>query len=224
MSNRIMTVPMVLIGIVFSVFGQEPTGKKAAEPAPRPDSLAFREMWKAPNVHTSLSQNSVGNPDLELRLYGAGKAMDTVAENGGPLHVWTGNCFSPCGLTFKDKNNYVDMTGLSRIRWTVKVSGFHKVQPILKLADGTYLIGDQASGSTVDFQNVEFWIQDVRWMKLDSEKLAPKGYFLHNPDLSRVDEVGFADLMVGAGHGPGAYSDVGTIEVYGKLVKRTGAR
>jgi hypothetical protein len=187
--------------------------------------LAFREKWTAPgNEHFSVSQKSLGNPDLELHLYGSGKDMDTVAENGGPLHVWTGNCLSPCGLTFRDKSNYVDLTGLSRIRWTVKVSGFHKVQPILKLADGTYLIGDQASGSTVDFQDLEFWIQDVRWMKLDAAHLAPKGYFLRDPDLSKVDEIGFVDLMVGAGHGPGAYSDVGTVEVYGKLVKRTGVR
>jgi hypothetical protein len=183
--------------------------------------LVLREVWKAPtNEHVSLSQESVGNLDLELHVYGGGKSMDTVAENGGPLHVWTGNCFSPCGLTLRDKSHYVDLTGLSKIRWTIKVSGFHRVQPILKLADHTYLIGDQMSGSVVDFQDIEFWIKDVRWMKLDPEKLAPKGYFLPNPDLSRVDELGFVDLMVGAGHGPGAFSDVGMFEVYGKLLNR----
>ena len=223
MLKRILA-PMVLLGIALGVSGQETTknvAKQTKASPPKPAPLFFRENWTAnTNDHVSLSQKSVGNPNLELHIYGSGKDMDTVAENGGPLHVWTGNCFSPCGLTLRDRTNYVDLTGLSRIRWTVKVSGFHKVQPILKLNDGTYLIGDQASGSTVDFLDIEFWIQDVRWMKLDAEKLAPKGYFLPNPDLSKVDEVGFVDLMSGAGHGPGAYIDVGKVEVYGNAVKR----
>lgn len=225
MLKRTALMTALLLGTVMGSLAQQgaDVGKKKTAPPPRPDPLAFREKWTAPgNEHFSVSQKSLGNLDLELHLYGSGKDMDTVAENGGPLHVWTGNCLSPCGLTFRDKNNYVDLTGLSRIRWTVKVSGFHKVQPILKLADGTYLIGDQASGSTVDFQDIEFWIQDVRWMKLDAAHLAPKGYFLRDPDLSKVDEIGFVDLMVGAGHGPGAYSDVGMVEVYGRLVKRSG--
>ena len=43
---------------------------------------------------------------------------------------------------------------------------------------------------------------------------------IDHPDLSKVDEVGFADLMPGSGHGPGGYVNVGRIEVYGKPVKR----
>ena len=40
------------------------------------------------------------------------------------------------------------------------------------------------------------------------------------PDLTRVDEVGFADLMPGSGHGPGGYANVATFEVYGRPVTR----
>jgi hypothetical protein len=42
-------------------------------------------------------------------------------------------------------------------------------------------------------------------------------------DLSKVDEIGFTDLMPGSGHGDGGYSDLGWIEVYGKPVPRSGA-
>jgi hypothetical protein len=223
MVKRITVFTSALVAFVFFLFGQ--TGgdraKQVKNEPPKPDLLAFREVWKAPtNEHVSVSQASLNNPNLTLHLYGSGKDMDTVAENGGPLHVWTGNCFSPCGLAFSDNNNYIDLTGLSRIKWTVKVSGFHKPQPVLKLADGSYLIGDQANGSVVDFQDVEFWIKDVRWMTLDAARLAPRGYFLPHPDLSKVDEIGFVDLMVGAGQGPGAYVDIGMFEVYGKPVPR----
>src|SRR5690349_11111199 len=157
--KRTAMLSTAVVAAAMGVFGQQAAKETQAKaPPPRPDPLVFRETWTAPtNEHVPVTQKSIANPDLELHLFGAGKSMDTVLENGGPLHVWTGNCFSPCGLTFRDKSNYVDLTGLSRIRWTVKVSGFHKVQPILKLADGTYLIGDQASGPTVDFQDIEFW-------------------------------------------------------------------
>ena len=44
---------------------------------------------------------------------------------------------------------------------------------------------------------------------------------LHEPiDLSKVDEVGFADLIPGSGHGAGGYVNVASFEVYGKPVKR----
>jgi hypothetical protein len=41
-----------------------------------------------------------------------------------------------------------------------------------------------------------------------------------NPDLSKVDEIGFADLIPGSGHGTGGYIQLGVIEVYGKSVPR----
>ena len=40
------------------------------------------------------------------------------------------------------------------------------------------------------------------------------------PDLSKVDEIGFVDLMPGSGHGPGGWVNVSRIEVHGKPIKR----
>jgi len=60
----------------------------------------------------------------------------------------------------------------------------------------------------------------VRWLRLDIDKVVTKGNFVPNPDLSKVDEVGFVDLMPGSGHGPGGWSDVAGIEVYAASVKR----
>ena len=42
--------------------------------------------------------------------------------------------------------------------------------------------------------------------------------WVQNPDLSKVDEVGFADLMPASGQGTGGYIQLGTIEVYGHVV------
>ena len=56
-----------------------------------------------------------------------------------PTHVWTGSC-STCAVAFREKNNFADLSGLARIRWVTKMSGFHQVRPIVKLADGTWLV------------------------------------------------------------------------------------
>ena len=47
--------------------------------------------------------------------------------------------------------------------------------------------------------------------------------WVQNPDLSKVDEVGFADLMPASGHGTGGYIHLGSIEVYGRAVARAAA-
>ena len=49
---------------------------------------------------------------------------------------------------------------------------------------------------------------------------ASNGNWVTKADLSKVDEIGFTDLMAGAGHGAGGSSRISWIEVYGNPVKR----
>jgi hypothetical protein len=44
--------------------------------------------------------------------------------------------------------------------------------------------------------------------------------WVEKPDLSRVDEIGCADLMPGSGHSWGGFVNVGRIDVYGTPIKR----
>jgi hypothetical protein len=44
-----------------------------------------------------------------------------------------------------------------------------------------------------------------------------------NPDLGKVDEIGFTDLMGGSAHGQGGWSRIDWIEVYGVPIRRDGA-
>ena len=60
----------------------------------------------------------------------------------------------------------------------------------------------------------------ARAAELDIARMVTIGTWVEHPDLRRVDEVGFADLMPGSGHGAGGYVNVGRIEVYGNPVKR----
>jgi hypothetical protein len=123
-------------------------------------------------------------------------------------------------VALRDKNNMADLSGLARIRWNIKTSGFHQVRPMIKLADGTMLVGDRADVSMRDWLYSEFSLADVKWLKLDPALVVTKGNFIDNVDLSKVDEIGFADLMPSSGHGAGGWSDVAQIEVYAKPVPR----
>jgi hypothetical protein len=169
-------------------------------------------------------QDNVGNANLALDVIGpSGKEVQATGipgNKGNPMHVWTGLCAGPCGVALRDKQNYVDLTGLASIKWITKVSGFHEIRPVVKLADGTWLVGDQTSGSTVGWLENELSFKNMKWLRLDPEKAVTKGNFVQHVDLGKVDEVGFIDLMPSSGHGPGGWSDVAQIEVYGKPVAR----
>ena len=204
-----------------------PRGGAAAAPARagRPP-LFFREEWKqtpAGGEHP-VTPESLANPNLELKLYGTTskevQLTGSATDENNPTHVWTGLCSTPCAVAFREKNNLADLSGLARIRWVTKMSGFHQVRPIVKLADGTWLVADRADGSTADWLTSEIALADLRWLRLDINNILTKGTLVEKPDLSKVDEIGFADLTPGSGHGAGGWADVATVEVYAKPVKR----
>ena len=189
--------------------------------------LFLKEEWKqtpAGGEHAVVPAESLANPNLELKLYGTTskeiQLTGAATDETNPIHLWTGLCTTPCGFALRDKTGYADLTGLGRIRVVTKMSGFHQVRLALKLADGTWLVGDRGEGSTVDWLETEFSISEQRWVRMDPERVVTTGAFVANPDLSKVDEIGFVDLMPGSGHGQGGWADVGKIEVYAKRVPR----
>lgn len=194
-------------------------------PAGRPP-LFFSEVWaQTPEGgEHPVTQQSLSNPDLELKLYGENAEEIQINGDGStganPIHIWSGLCTSGCAIAFRHNQSNVNLSGLARIRWNTKMSGFHQIRPIVKLADGTWLIGDYASGSPADYLVDDFSLSEVRWLALDIDRVVTVGTWVANPDLSNVEEVGFADLTPGSGHGAGGWVDVAEIEVYGTPVPR----
>jgi len=139
-------------------------------------------------------------------------------------NLWTGVCQTPVAATLRHRTRYADLTGLARIRWVTRVSGFHVVRPIVKLADGNWFVGDYGEGApsanSTLFLESEFAVSQVRWLPLDMARIVTVGQSFAHPDLSKVDEIGFADLTPGSGHGWGGFVNVGKIEVYGRSVAR----
>jgi hypothetical protein len=241
MRLRILTLSVVVItALAWSLAAQQPAGAQGGggrgaggagrggaaaggagrgQAAPLP--LFFKEAWKDTTGNIPLTQDAVTNPDLVLTQYGPGNKDDFgITSEGNMNHIWTGLCNSACAVTLKHKASLVDLTGKARMKWAVKTSGFHEVRPVVKLADGTYLIGDHTDSSTLDYRESEFYFAEVHWLKANMPKVLTTGKILATVDLSKVDEIGFADLTPGSGHGDGGYSDVSWIEVYGKPVPR----
>jgi hypothetical protein len=214
-------IALILLYSPTGAFAQQPGERGAGRgPAPQPLPLFFRETWKRAPGNVPLTQDFVVNPDLQLTLYGTGKEDFGVTSEGNVPHIWTGLCATTCALTLSHRDNFVDLTGKAKIRWYTKTSGFHEVRPVLKLADGTLLVGNHVDANTLDYVESEFYVSEVRWLKLDPATVRTKGVLLDKVDLNKVDAIGFADLSPGSGHGTGGYSDVAWIEVYGKPVKR----
>jgi hypothetical protein len=222
------------MGAMCALFAQE--GANLVAP-----SLAFKVEWVRPtsqeNTKTRYTpvQENIADKDVEIRYYGAGaKQVLTTGMPGSdvaPYGVWSGTAETPFAMTFRQKSSYVDLTGLAKIKWSTKTSGFHVVRPVLKLANGMLLVGDAEFASVPRATSSEFSLANVRWIKLDPNKVvtvnngpgtSPNNeVWIPNPDLSKVDEIGFADLMPGSGHGTGGYIQLGNIEVYGKVVPRS---
>ncbi len=234
MARRVLAIAAaVALALTSTAVAQTaPAGRGGRGAAPTRPPLFFSESWKAlpaavdDHGEWPATQAGVASPNLQLSLYGpSGKEITLVAVRGSadvyPLNLWTGVTTSPVGATLRDKDRYVDLTDpMAKIRWVIRTSGFHQIRPLVKLADGTWLVGDHTTGPSADFNQSDVSIADVRWMKIDPARMVTVGVFVDRPDLSKVDEIGFADLMPGSGHGSGGYVNVAKIEVFGKPVNR----
>jgi hypothetical protein len=199
----------VLLALVLPASGQDRPGR------------FFREDWKELPAATPITQEHVLNPKLELRLYGPGKAgikkshHDTPADD--PYYVWSGTANGNWAVALRHREAYADLTGQAKIRGRAKQAGFRSLRPIVRLADGAWLVGDAADGPSADWREREFVLADLHWRKLDVETVI-EGAVVERPDLRRVDEIGFTDLMTGGASA--ACSRLDWIEVWARAAPR----
>ena len=194
-------------------------------PAVRPP-LLFKEDWRLPkhegaatDENTRFTPEVVTNDRLEAKVYGPGAAPVRAAEHEGRIDLWNGLATSPVAVTLRDKRNYVDLTGLARLRWIVRTNAIHSLYPVVKLADGTLAVGTRAIITDGEFLQVEIAFTDMKWFKLDPQKLIVMTE-VKTPDLSKVDEVGLASLAPGGGHGIAGSANWSTVELFAKGVPR----
>lgn len=220
-------IALGLVAWASVAFAQGPAGRgRGAGPAAtRPASL-FKEDWKLPphegpatDENTRVSPAVLTNTNLEATFYGPGASVVRAAEHEGRVDLWNGLASSPVAITLKDKRNYLDLTGLARLRWMVRTNAIHTLYPVIKLADGTLLAGDRAISTNGEFLEVEVAFTGMRWYRLDPAKVVVMTE-VRDPNLTRVDEVGLVSLAPGGGHGTAGSFNLSTVEMFAKGVPR----
>jgi len=245
-----LTIQLLLAPMVFLICGAQriyaqesaPPAARAAGPGLSPEVLAelrevpppmaFREAWKQPpytgrltDPKRRVTQQAVSNPNLQLQLYGPDAQDVEVYDHYGQLDLWTGLTTSPVAVTLRDRNSYLDLTGLAALRARTRTEDLHVLHPVVKLADGTLLVGSQTLSSPQplmgggDFVVSEVTFNAQRWFELDPQKVVIRRE-IKDPDLSRVDAIGFVDLMPSGGHGFSGCSNVSWMELYAKTHPR----
>ncbi len=196
-------------------------------------TLLFMETWQqseaalgspmsshaSDNDYYLAGQNALTNNDLVLGLYGYRSGDITVYEHEGRIDLWTGLAGSPVAVTLKSRRGYIDLRGLARMRAIVRTNNLHALHPVIKLADGVLAVGSQSIETGGAFLSVEVAFENQDWFVLDPEEVAVGGAVM-DIDLSRVDEVGFANLSAGGGHGFAGWSNISTLEIYADSISR----
>ena len=200
-----------LLGIQSAGFSQDASYRPG---------LFFREDWKEIPAEIPLHQGHVNNPELIVGIYGPGKDSLKKSHHAtpadDPYYIWSGLCLGNWAVSLRHSELHMNLTGPSKIRWRSKQSGFRKLHVILKLQDGSWLVSRQGDGPSGDWRIMEFIISDLHWYSFDIQTITEMKRVI-NPDLSKVEEIGFTDLM------PGGKSDACSrldwIEVYAYLVR-----
>jgi hypothetical protein len=180
-------------------------------------ALFFREDWKETAAEIPVTQAHVANPDLIMTLFGPGRVGVKKSNHpdvlNDPFYIWSGECKGTWAVSLRHKSRVADLGGNAKIVWRTKQSGFRQLRVIIKLNDNTWLVSDQFDGPAEGWQEKEFRISGLQWRRLNIETIT-EGLWVKNPDLSKVEEIGFTDLMTG-GMTP-ASSRLDWIEVYGR--------
>jgi hypothetical protein len=182
-------------------------------------SLLFREDWKEIEAALPLTKEHVANPNLILSVYGPGRVAIKKSNHphipNDPFYIWSGECRENWALGLRHKSQLADLSGDATISFRSRQSGFRQLRVMVKLHQGEWLVSDQSAAYSEDWSETEFKVADLRWRKLNINDIT-EGAWVEKPDVRKVEEIGFTDLMRGAG--TPASSRLDWIAVYGKPV------
>ncbi len=210
--NKLKT--FIIFLFIFSCVGNHMEAQSSGE-------LFFREDWKETEAALPVTQEHVVNTELILSLHGP--ARDEIKKSyhpnipNDPYYIWSGECRANWAVSLRHKTKMVDLTGSAEIKWQAKQSGFRQLRVILKLPGNEWLVSEQYDDESKYWREKNFKIADLSWRELDIYRVI-EGNRVKDPDLSKVEEIGFTDLMIGGQSK--ASSRLDWIEVYGKIVER----
>jgi hypothetical protein len=208
--------------------GAGPAGMGSAEIAP----LIFEEHWvNLPNAEP-ITHEHLSNQNLSLHIYGDSDHI-RATQHPTEAYTYTGETITNWALTLSDPTNYYDLSGTGKVLLRTRNSGYRFTHIVIKTMDGKWFASEEGSPESSSWINREYALPDLHWRVLlmtdtpsnasNQRKPDPKLVPIipmetGHPDLNKVDEVGYSDLMPG-GWIPST-TRVNTWAVYGKKVPR----
>ena len=200
-------------------------------PPGEPATLLFREGWTR-EMAQPMVQASISNQSLQLHIYGN---ADEIRKTSHPTedYTYTGETTTNWAITLSDPKHYWDLTRDGRIRLKTRNSGFRTTHVVIRTADGKYFASEEGSPESSAWIERDYIFRDLTWRALlmtdtptnASNRRAPTPKRVPiipttraTPDLTKVEEVGFSDLVEG-GWIP-ATSRIQSWEVWGKALPR----
>jgi hypothetical protein len=198
-----------------------------------PAVLLFRETW-ATVMAQPMVQASLSNQSLRLHIYGDPEEIRKTTHAAQDEHyTYTGETTTNWAITVSDPKQYWDLSGDGRFRMQTRNSGMRTTRIVIKTAAGQYFVSEEGNPDSSAWIARDYIFGDLTWRSLlmtDTPSNAsnrrqpnPKRVPIipmarATPDLTKVEEVGFSDLMEG-GWIPST-SRVRSWEVWGKAVAR----
>jgi hypothetical protein len=210
-----------------------PGGRGGFTGAPAdPAILLFHEAWTRAPMAQPMLQENLGNKHLTLHLYGNPNEVRKTFHPDED-YTYTGETVGNWALTVSDRTAYWNLTRDGRVRLKTRNSGYRFLHVVIKTADGRYFVSEEGSGESTAWIETDYILSDLHWRNLlmtdtptnasnrrapDPKRVPIVATSKAAPDLSRVEEVGFSDLMPG-GWIP-ATSRVNAFWLWGKAVPR----
>jgi hypothetical protein len=194
--------------------------------------LLFEEVWTRAPMTQPMTQANLGNQNLRLHIYGN---ADEIRKTFHPVedYTYTGETKNNWALTVSDPTVLWDLSRNGKITLRTRNSGFRATHVVIRTADGAYFVSEEGSPDSTAWISRDYILADLTWRSLLMEDrptnasntrqpdparipIVPQARAI--PDLTRISEIGFSDLMPG-GWIPST-SRVKSWSVYGKAVPR----
>lgn len=240
-SRILLLMAVAMVTSVGALAEESPTGERGARMGGGPPAgmgsdeiapLLFEEKWTRAPLAQPMTQANLGNQFLTLHLYGD---VAGIRKTYHPIedYTYTGETKTNWAIMVSDAKNWWDLSGAAKMMLRTRNSGYRFTHVLIRTADGKYYASEEGSGESSAWMNVEYIFSDLHWRSLlmtdtptnASNQRAPDPKLVPlipqgraTPDLHKVDEVGFSDLMPG-GWIPST-TRVNAFALYGKKVPR----
>ena len=194
--------------------------------------LIFSEGWRDIPADQPMTQKHLSNSNLTLHMYGDTAGI-RATQHPTEAYTYTGETKTNWLITVSDPKYYYDLSGAGKVMLRTRNSGYRFTHVVIKTLDGNYYASEEGSPESTSWIEREYSLPDLHWRILlmkdtpsnPSNRRQPDPNLVPiipmgpgKPDLTKVDEVGFSDLMPG-GWIPST-SRVNVWKVYGKKVPR----